>query len=105
MSIHGKNGEKRSVHCGYILFPGNGMRGCDLGPNCIRYEPAKQKAPVPIQVKKPRPTWDKEKGRQMWLEGKSDREIADAVGVHPETIRKIRRRKWMIEEVGKNENG
>lgn len=100
-----KNDEKAIGHCGYILFPGNGMRGCDPGPGCIRYKPKKKKAPKPIQVKKPRPTWDKEKGRQMWLEGKSDREIADAVGVHPETIRKIRRRKWMIEEVGKNENG
>ena len=65
---------------------------------CTRYEPQKKKDPVSITVKKPRPTWDKEIARKMWMEGKSDREIAEAVGVHPETIRKIRRRKWMNEE-------
>ena len=29
------------THCGYILFPGNGSRGCDPGAGCTRYEPKK----------------------------------------------------------------
>ena len=29
------------MHCGYILFPGNGSRGCDPGAGCTRYEPKK----------------------------------------------------------------
>lgn len=97
-------GEGKSIinHCGYILGEGNGSRGCDPGPACKRYEPEKKKEPVTVQIKKKRPEWDKEKARQMWLDGKTDREIAEAVGVHPETIRKIRRRKWMNEEMVQN---
>lgn len=97
MRMHnGKDGELIQ-HCGYILEEGNGPRGCDPGPGCKRYKPRKKKEPVPIQIKKKRPEWDKEKARKLWLDGKPDREIAEAVGVHPETIRKIRRRKWMNE--------
>lgn len=43
MWCHGKGGEKRIMHCGYILFPGNGSRGCDPGPGCTRYEPKERK--------------------------------------------------------------
>lgn len=42
MMLKGKPGQK-TTHCGYILFPGNGSRGCDPGPGCTRYEPKKRK--------------------------------------------------------------
>ena len=86
-------------HCGYILRAGE-SRGCDPGPGCNKYRPKKGKKPASIRVSKrkgPRSQWDMEKGRQMWKDGKTDQEIADALGVHRETVGKTRRRKWMKE--------
>lgn len=42
MTLNAKPGQK-TTHCGYILFKGNGARGCDPGPKCKRYEPKKRK--------------------------------------------------------------
>lgn len=42
MGLKGKGGTKITTHCGYILFPENGARGCDPGPDCTRYEPKKK---------------------------------------------------------------
>ena len=41
--------------------------------------------------------WDREKGRQMWLEGKTDKEIASIWGVHPDAVGQVRRKIWELE--------
>lgn len=43
MVLQGKGGNKITTHCGYILFPENGARGCDPGPECTRYDPKKKR--------------------------------------------------------------
>lgn len=95
------NGPKGETiqHCGYILHPGNGARGCEPGPGCKRYQAGKKPGKTTIRVKKggSRFRWDEPRGKKMWKDGKTDREIADALGVDRETIGKTRRRKWMKE--------
>ena len=39
-------------------------------------------------------TWNTEAGRQMWLEGKKDSEIADEFGVATSTVAAYRKRHW-----------
>ncbi|MBQ5712363.1 MAG: hypothetical protein IIV61_07115 [Oscillospiraceae bacterium] len=41
--------------------------------------------------------WDKEAGRQMWLDGKSDKEIAAAYGVSTTAVRAVRTRVWEMD--------
>lgn len=38
--------------------------------------------------------WDKDAGKQMWLEGKPDKEIAAAYGVSSTAVRQIRKKYW-----------
>lgn len=41
-----------------------------------------------------KPKWDTELGMQMWLEGKSDKEIAEHFGIHHSTVARIRLKYW-----------
>lgn len=99
MRLHNSAGGELLCHCGYILITGE-SRGCNPGPGCKRYRIRKKRGNTSILLKKngPRFQWDEPKGKKMWREGKTDREIADALGVDRETIGKTRRRKWMKED-------
>lgn len=72
---------------------------CAEGPGCIRYKPKKQiRRNVPrVKSTRNRFTWDERAGHQMWLDGKTDREIAEALGASQNTVGNARRRKWMEE--------
>lgn len=95
MKLHNGPGGEKVLHCGYVLYMDR-VRGCDPGPGCIRYQRGKKHGPVGLRTG-PKYTWDEPRGKKMWLEGKSDREIADALGVKRDTIGDTRRRKWMKE--------
>lgn len=41
-----------------------------------------------------KPTWDTEAGRQMWLDGKSDSEIADEFRISTGAVTSFRRKHW-----------
>lgn len=87
------------VHCGFILYTGR-PRGCDPGPGCNQYRKKKRPVRAALRIRKagPKFTWDVDAGKRMWLEGKTDREIADALGVKRETVGNLRRKKWMKEK-------
>lgn len=104
-----------SQHCGFILYTGQ-LRGCDPGPGCTRYRTGRRCGSIPgvqavvAEGNVIRPdgtirraggrkfTWDEQAGKRMWLEGKTDRQIADALGIRRDTVGDCRRRKWMKEE-------
>lgn len=77
--------------CSYILNTSK-MRGCDPGPGCKRYVGMRKRP------NRRKPGWDTATGKRMWLEGKSDREIADALGVRRDTVGEYRRRVWRHED-------
>lgn len=79
--------------CGYFILTGN-IRGCDPGPGCRRYRPATVK-----KCTRKAPKWDTEKGREMWLDKKSDGEIAKALGVTRTAVGFYRRNHWQKEEM------
>lgn len=98
-SLYGLGGSgKREYSCNYIFREGH-SRGCDPGPGCIRYKPKKQiRRNVPrVKSTRNRFTWDERVGHQMWLDGKTDQEIAEALGASQNTVSNARRRKWMKE--------
>lgn len=99
MQVHSGLKEK-VVHCGYILLTER-MRGCDPGPGCRAYEPGKRLSKSVGRTVKtnrgPKFTWDERTGFRMWLEGATDREIADELGVSRDLVGDTRRRKWMKE--------
>lgn len=81
--------------CGYILITER-MRGCDPGPGCIRYTTGtKKKNVLCVKPRGVKASWDTDAGYRMYLEGKTDRQIADALGMG--SVRKIseyRKRHW-----------
>lgn len=98
-SLYGLGGSgKRKYSCDYIFREGH-SRGCTPGPGCVRYKPKKQiRRNVPrVKSTRNRFTWDERAGHQMWLDGKTDREIAEALGASQNTVGNARRRKWMKE--------
>lgn len=105
-SLYGSGGSgNRKYSCDYI-FREFHSRGCDPGPGRIRYTPKKgvrRVAPPMVKSRKQakgagKPfTWDERAGHQMWLDGKTDREIAEALGASQNTVGNARRRKWMKE--------
>ncbi len=89
--------------CGYLLQTGK-MRGCDPGPECSRYQRGQRRQRGSGaglrnygQKQGPKFKWDAEAGRRMWLEGKTDREIADALGTRRDNVGFVRRKYWMKE--------
>ena len=95
-------------HCGYVLLA-HQLRGCDPGPGCIRYRKGHFRAPTPMRVKdparrqkrlsdKPRKnvsqSWDVARGRELWLEGRTNREIAEAVGISASSVQRRKVRYW-----------
>lgn len=64
-------------HCGYILKPGKGSRGCDCGPGCIRYD----NGAAGTAPERPRLRWDVARGRQLWLLGWTHAAIANELGI------------------------
>ena len=96
----GDVGSGGTRHCGFILKTGQ-SRGCDPGPDCNQY----------VRRISPRTgrkfTWDESRGRELWLEGRTDQEIADALDVKRKVIGETRRRKWQKEvpERGMNDGG
>lgn len=71
-------------HCGFILYEGQ-IRGCEPGKGCARYRAGRR--PVPVK-------WDTARGRQMWLSGRSNSEIARELGVCKATVQNRKARFW-----------
>lgn len=77
---------KSTDTCDYILIADQ-RRPCPPGLECTVRRTLKD-------VKKMgKPRWDTEFGRLLWLEGKSDAQIAKEMGVAPNTVLH-QRRKW-----------
>lgn len=81
--------------CDYWLVEDQ-LRGCPPGAGCFRKMTKKEYNMGKAQK------WDRVKGRQMWLEGKKDKEIAEVWGVHPDAVGQVRRKIWE-KEVKKEE--
>lgn len=81
--------------CGFILVEDE-LRGCDPGPGCTRYRTGtKAKTTFTIKPRGVRATWDTDAGYRMYLEGKTDRQIADALGMgSARKISEYRKRQW-----------
>ena len=73
--------------CDYILVEDQ-RRPCPAGAGCTARRTSKKVS----KVGKPR--WDTELGRLLWLDGKSDREIAEEMGVATNTVLHQRKTKW-----------
>lgn len=73
--------------CDYILMEDT-RRPCPPGAGCTARRTSKKVR----KVGKPR--WDTELGRLLWLDGKSDREIAEEMGVATNTVLHQRKTKW-----------
>ena len=99
---HNKDGSV-DEHCGYVIYMDQ-LRGCDPGPDCIRYEPGARIADSRFRPKQrgPKCGWDERKGFAMWQSGKTDREIADELGISRKLVSATRRRRWQKE--AKNES-
>ncbi len=52
-----------------------------------------------------KPNWDTEAGREMWLEGKSDAQIADAFGISVYAVTNYRVKHWQKAPEQKNDTG
>lgn len=77
---------KTTDSCDYILIADQ-RRPCPPGAECTVRRTSKE-------VKRMgKPRWDTELGRLLWLEGKSDAQIAKEMGVAPNTVLH-QRRKW-----------
>lgn len=74
--------------CDYIFIVDQ-RRPCPPGDECTEFITRKE---WDDQMK--RLTWDTEIGRQMWLEGKKDSEIADEFGIAASTVAAYRKRHW-----------
>ena len=79
-------GGKRQL-CGYLLTTDE-VRGCDPGPGCKRYVSMKS------GPKHRRAKWDVDRGKQMWLEGRTDLEIAKELHVRSRAVKAYRLRVW-----------
>ena len=79
--------------CNYLLVM-DVRRGCPAGAGCDKKMTKKEFRSMGIPK-----AWDKEAGRQMWLAGKGDAEIAKACGVAQGTISYFRKKHWETEAV------
>lgn len=86
---------KSTGTCDYILIAGH-RRLCDAGNGCTRRITRKE-----IHMKKAK--WDTDLGRMLWLEGKSDGEIADELHVATCTVTSYRKRHWELELIRKED--
>ena len=75
--------------CDYIFVMG--IRRPSLpGKDCTVYLSRKEGEEI---LRKPK--WDTEAGRKMWLDGKTDKQIADALGTTDRAVNLYRYRKWI----------
>lgn len=65
------------------------LRGCPAGAGCDKKITEKEHRKMSFEGK-----WDKDAGKQMWLQGKSDKEIAEAFGVSSTAVYQIRKKYW-----------
>ena len=72
--------------CDYILIEGH-RRPCPPGDGCTVRRTRKD-----MNMRTPK--WDTELGRLLWLEGKSDGEIADELHIPTSSVTSYRRRHW-----------
>lgn len=79
--------------CNYLLVMGI-RRGCPGGAGCD-----KKMTKGELNAMGAPKDWNKELGKQMWVEGKGDAEIAKATGVTQGTISYFRRKHWEPESV------
>ena len=75
--------------CDYIFVMGI-RRPCLPGRDCTVYLKRKEGEEI---LRKPQ--WDTEAGRKMWLEGKSDQQIAEALGTTKAAVQLYRCKKWV----------
>ena len=80
--------------CGYLLIT-NQLRGCDPGKNCKRYVGLNDDLK---HAKHRRVKWDVVKGKEMWLKGCNDSQIAREVNVKRDTVKAYRLRVWEKEK-------
>lgn len=73
--------------CDYILMEDQ-RRPCPAGDGCTARRTSRKVS------KMGKPRWDTELGRLLWLDGKSDREIAVEMGVATNTVLHQRKTKW-----------
>lgn len=73
--------------CDYILIEDH-SRPCPAGTGCTARKTRKDT----IKMKKPK--WDTELGRLLWLEGKTDGEIAEEFGIAISAVTAYRKRHW-----------
>ena len=78
---------KSTRSCDYFIIE-NRLRGCPGGDGC-RARRTKKDVRKAMQ-----PKWDTALGKQMWEEGKTDRQIADHFGIAPNTVLYQRQKKW-----------
>ena len=74
--------------CDYWLIADR-LRGCPPGAGCLQKISRKGYKKMGYA-----PKWDRASGREMWLAGKSDKEIAEAFGVHVSAVGSVRRKVW-----------
>ena len=74
--------------CDYIFIVGV-RRPCPPGKECTAFLPISRKEEF---MRKP--NWDTEAGREMWLEGKKDAQIADAFGISVHAVTSYRVKHW-----------
>lgn len=78
---------KSTRSCDFFIMEDR-LRGCPGGDGCRARRTKKD-------VKKAMsPKWDTALGKQMWEEGKSDRQIAEHFGISPNTVLYQRQKKW-----------
>lgn len=73
--------------CDYIFLEDR-PRPCPPGDGCTVRITRKDRIPMK------KPTWDTEAGRQMWQDGKTDTEIADAFGISTGAVTSYRLKHW-----------
>lgn len=78
---------KYTMTCDYILIEDH-SRPCPGGPGCTA---RKLRKDVNGKMKA---KWDTQLGRQLWLEGKKDKEIAEQFGIAANTVTTCRRKHW-----------
>ena len=88
---------KTTDTCDYWLIEDQ-LRGCDPGAGCTKKITTKEYKKMSYA-----PKWDRAAGREMWLAGKSDKEIAAVYGVSGEAVGQVRRKVWE-KEVKSQEN-
>ena len=78
---------RSTMSCDYYLKT-DVRRPCPAGAGCTARVTRKELS------KMRKPKWDTELGRLLWLDGQTDGQIADALGVQTSAVTAFRKRHW-----------